>query len=160
MRSRVKRLTSFHFIMSLVSVVRRNGRSAVVLSEYRSPADSVDCIDCNWYNDPLGGASEHCGHIRSDKLGELRGSFHPVHSGEHSPRSHIYYNEAEFPEYRSRRDKAYNICSRYTEWSDTASSSRRCRTRNGFLLLLMAAMGSRSVGCLAGAPCKSYHSER
>ena len=87
-------------------------------------------------------------------------SFHPVRSEGHSPRSHIYYNEAKFPEYRYRKDKAYSICSRYTGWSDTASSSRRCRTRNGFPLPSTVATDSRSGGCLAGAPCKSCRSAR
>ena len=146
--------------MSLVSVVRRNDRFAAVLSEYRFPADSADCIGCNWCNDPPGGVSGRCGRTRSDKPGGLCGSFHPVRSAGHSPRSHIYYNEAKFPEYRYRKDKAYSICSRYTGWSDTASSSRRCRTRNGFPLPSTVATDSRSGGCLAGAPCKSCRSAR
>ena len=45
--SRPKSGRLFGFIMSLVSVVRRNDRFAVVLSEYRFPADSVDYIGCN-----------------------------------------------------------------------------------------------------------------
>ena len=68
----------FGFIMSLVSVVRRNDRFAVVLSEYRFPADSADCIGCNWCNDPPGGVSGRCGRTRSDKPDGLCGSFHPV----------------------------------------------------------------------------------
>ena len=146
--------------MSLVSVVRRNGRSVVRLSECRFPAGSADCIGRNSCNDQPGGASERCGRTRSDRRGGLRGSFHPVRPVERFLRSRTYCNEAKSPEYRSRRGKACNICSRYTGRSDIASSSRRCQTRNGFPLPSTAATDRRSGDCLASVPCKSCRSAR